>query len=340
MRSVILVGGLGTRMRPLTYETPKQMLPLVGVAMIERVLSRLHGYGVTDAVLALGYLPDQFIRAYPDNVIAGVRVTYAVEPEPLDTAGAIRFAARAASIDETFLVVNGDVVSNLDVSKLVAFHHERGALATLALHPVNDPSRYGVVPTDAEGRVVAFVEKPPRDEAPTNLINAGTYVMEPAVLDRIAPDVRVSVERTVFPALAEAGRLFALADVAYWIDAGTPRSYLRVNADLLVGRAGPPLARSRTDSWVHPQAAVEPDAALERAVVDRDCYVGAGAILIDVVMLPGAVVEQGAVVRSSILGPEAVVGGYSTLGELCVVGANQHVAPGSVLAGDVRLGGV
>ena len=200
MQSVILVGGEGTRLRPLTYQTPKQMLPLVGVPMIECVMEKLARHGVTDAVLSLGYLPDQLHRGLPGQRDRG-------------RAGDLRRRARAArhrgrhplrarstpALDDTFLVVNGDVLTDLDITRLLAFHREHGAEATIALHPVEDPSRFGVVPTTPDGRVMAFVEKPPRDEAPTNLINAGTYIIEPRVLDRIAPTGRVSVERETFP---------------------------------------------------------------------------------------------------------------------------------------------
>lgn len=342
MQAIILVGGKGTRLRPLTYETPKQMLPLLGRPMIECVFESLAGHGVTDAVLSLGYLPDRFIEAYPDNLIAGVRVDYAVEPEPLDTAGAIRFAADFAGVEETFLVVNGDVVSDLDVTRLVAFHHERGAEATIALHPVKDPSLFGVVPTDENGRVLAFVEKPPADEAPTNLINAGFYVFEPRVLDHIATDVPVSVERQTFPLLADAGTLFAIADESYWLDTGTPRAYLQANVDVLLGR------RLETGefsgivqgSWRHDSATVDVSATLTHAVVDRDCVVGVDVVIEESVLLPGAVVQSGATVRSSIVGPEAIIGSDSTLGPTCVVGAKEHVAAASQLSGDVRLGGV
>ncbi len=340
MKSIILVGGEGTRLRPLTYETPKQMLPLVGVPMIESLFETLLSHGVTDAVLALGYLPDRFIEAYPTNVIAGVRVTYAVEPEPLDTAGAIRFAAEFAGIDETFLVVNGDVLTDLNITKLLEFHRSSGAEATIALHPVEDPSRFGVVPTTPEGRVLAFVEKPPHGQAPTNLINAGTYIFEPSVLERIAPTGRVSVEREIFPALAAAGTLYAMPDDAYWLDTGTPQAYLRANRDILTGQDKRPSVNVVNGSWRHPLSTIDPSAVLVHAVVDRDCRVGANVVLEDAVLLPGAVIEEGAVVRMSIIGPEAVVGSYSMLGATCVVGAKEHIAPGSVLSGDVRLGGV
>ena len=340
MQAIVLVGGEGTRMRPLTYETPKPMLPLVGVPMIECVLEALGRHGVTDAVLSLGYLPDRFTEAYPNNVIAGVGVTYAVEPSPLDTAGAIRFAARVAGVDETFLVVNGDILTDLDVTRLLAFHRDREAEATIALHPVTDPSRFGVVATTPDGRVLAFVEKPPPEEAPTNLINAGTYIFEPSVLDRIAPTGRASVERDTFPALAAAGALYAMPDDAYWLDTGTPQSYLRANADILNGRDGRRVTGVVEGSWCHPSATVGPNVTLEGAVVDRGCYVGPNVILEGAVLLPGAVVEEGARVSSSIIGPQAVVGSFSTLGATCVVGAKEHVAPDSVLVGDVRLGGV
>ncbi len=341
MQSIILVGGKGTRLRPLTYETPKQMLPLVGVPMIECVLEALARHGVTDAVLSLGYLPDRFTEAYPENVIAGVRVTYAVELEPLDTAGAIRFAARFADVGDTFLVVNGDVVTDLDVTKLLNFHRGCGAEVTIALHPVEDPSHFGVVPTEEDGRVLAFVEKPPREEAPTNLINAGTYVFEPRALDRIAPEGRVSIERETFPTLAAARTLYAMADDAYWLDTGTPQLYLQANVDILKGRNLQHEFKGIVDgSWCDPTATIDPSAKLINSVVDHGCVVGADVRLENSVLLPRAVVQSGCEISSSIIGPESVIGSSSVLGPTCVVGAKEHVAVDSRLSGDVRLGGV
>ena len=341
MQSIILVGGKGTRLRPLTYETPKQMLPLVGVPMIECVLESLARHGVTDAVLSLGYLPDRFIEAYPSNTIAGVRVTYAVEPEPLDTAGAIRFAATYAAIDETFLVVNGDVVTDLDVTKLLTFHRDHGGEATIALHPVPDPSHFGVVSIDEDGRVLDFVEKPPLEEAPSNLINAGTYVFEPAALERIASSGRVSVERETFPSLVAAHALFAMSDHAYWLDTGTPRLYLQANVDVLKGRNHQHSFKGIVDgSWTDATASVDSSATLWNSVVDKHCVVGADVVLEDSVLLPGAVIESGCEIRSSIIGPGAVIGTSSILGPTCVVGAKERVAVDSRLSGDVRLGGV
>ena len=262
MKAIVLLGGQGTRLRPLTYTTPKQLLPVVEVPMLERVLAHLQAHGVDEVVLSLGYRPDAFFAAYPDHRAAGVRLDYAVEPEPLDTAGAIAFAAGHAGIDETFIVVNGDVLTDVDTSALVDFHRAHGATATIHLKAVDDPTRFGVVPIDGDGRVIEFVEKPPADRVPTNLINAGTYVLEPEVLERIPAGRRVSVERETFPALAAEGAVFALASDAYWLDTGTPAAYLQANADLIDGsRPGPPAPgldrwRSGCGPSPHPSCAV------------------------------------------------------------------------------------
>jgi mannose-1-phosphate guanylyltransferase len=337
LTAIVLVGGVGSRMRPLTFERPKQMLPLVGLPMIEHVVGWLGRHGVTNAVLSLGYLPDHFAHAYPSGVIAGVNVTYAVEPEPLDTAGAIRFAAALAGVDSTFLVVNGDVITDLNISRLLAFHRDHRAEATIALHAVDDPSRFGVVPTTADGQVLSFIEKPPALEAPTNLINAGTYVLEPRVLRRIAHAGPVSVERDLFVRLAEAGTLYAMPDNAYWFDAGTPESFLNVNAFLIQRQWNDNDADSH-GSWVHPFAEVSPSSSISSSVIDESCSIGADAVVDNAVLLPGAEVEAGAQVRSSIIGPRAVVGSHSNLGATCVVGASFQIANESELAGHVRLG--
>jgi mannose-1-phosphate guanylyltransferase len=317
VQAVVLVGGFGTRLRPLTLSTPKQMLPVGNRAMIERVLEHLGSHGVDRAVLSLGYRPDAFQDAYPDGRCGGVDLHYAIEPEPRDTAGAIRFAALDAGIDERFLVVNGDVLTDLDVSRLIAFHEQAGAEGTIALHRVEDPSAFGVVPTDPDGRVQAFIEKPPRDEAPTDLINAGTYVLEPSVLGRIEPDVPVNVERVTFPAMVSDRSLYAMDGDTYWIDAGIPTTYLQANLDLLADRRGP------AEEAVHPDAQVT--GTVERSFVGAGGLVEGGAEVHGSVLFPGAVVRSGAVVRDSIIGPRAVVG----------VGA--RVEAGSVIGDDVEV---
>jgi mannose-1-phosphate guanylyltransferase len=325
MQAVVLVGGFGTRLRPLTRTTPKQMLPVGNRPMIERVLEHLGAHGVTRAVLALGYRPDAFRDAYPDGRCAGVELHYAIEPEPRDTAGAIRFAAVDAAIRERFLVLNGDVLTDLDIGALVAAHERTGAEATLALHRVEDPSAFGVVPTDEAGRVTAFIEKPPREEAPTDLINAGTYVLEPSVLARIAPDQPVNVERVTFPAMVADGTLYALDGDAYWIDAGTPETYLAANLDLING------SRQPVEPGVHPDAQV--DGAVVDAVVGPGAAIGAGAVVSSSVVLAGAVIGPGARIHDAIIGARAHVGAGASLDGGTVLGDEAVVPDGTQLTG-------
>jgi mannose-1-phosphate guanylyltransferase len=327
MRAVVLVGGFGTRLRPLTDTRPKQMLPIVNRPMIEHVLAHLADHGVDDVVLSMGYRPDAIVDAYPDGRCAGVTLHYAVEAEPLDTAGAIRFAARDAGIDERFLVLNGDILTDLDLAALLAFHEERGAEGTLALQAVEDPSRFGVVPTGDDGAVIAFVEKPPRDEAPTNLINAGTYVLEPSVLDRIAEGRKVSVERETFPAMAAEGTLYALDGSTYWLDAGTPQQYVQAQLDLIDGVRGEAL------DGVHAAARVEAPAVVKRSVLGDGVVVEAGATVERSVLLPGARVHGGAVVTDSVLGEGAEVMAGARVVDGTVVGDGEVVKSGTHLEG-------
>ncbi len=354
MQAVVLVGGEGTRLRPLTLSAPKQMLPIVGVPMLERVLGNLAAHGVDRAILSLGYLPDAFKEAYPDGRAAGIDLVYAVEPEPLDTAGAVRFAATHAGVEGTFVVVNGDVLTDLDLTALVDFHRARGAEGTIALHPVPDPSAFGVVPTDADGRVTAFVEKPPRDEAPTNEINAGTYVLEPSVLQRIAPNVRVSIERETFPNMVRDRTLFALSDDGYWLDTGTPAAFLQANHDVLDGRRGLELAPGALDrgdgvhlrgdstlsgtvvgpSVVFEGCDVAATARVERSVLGTGAVVGAGAVVVDSVLMEHCHVAEDAKVVGSIMGPRSTVGQRGDVRAVSVLGAGAVVSSGTVVDGE------
>ncbi|MDP9452362.1 MAG: NDP-sugar synthase [Actinomycetota bacterium] len=330
MRAVVLVGGLGTRLRPLTLRTPKQMLPVAGRPMIEWVVEHLAGHGVDEVVLSLGYRPDAFRRAYPDATCAGVRLVYAVEDEPLDTAGAIRFAAGAVGVDERFLVVNGDILSDLDVSALLAFHadaHEQaGALATIGLVPVEDPSAYGVVTTDGEGKVQAFVEKPAPGDAASHDINAGCYVLEPEVLDRIPGTGRVNIERETFPALVAEGRLWALSQHGWWVDVGTPERYLQASLELLDKGAGQGEA-----GLVDHSAVVASSAVVTRSVLGPGCRIGRNARVRDSVVFSRAVVGNGATISGSIVGASAVVGDAASVSGLSVLGNEVEVDGGATL---------
>ena len=327
MKAVVLVGGFGTRLRPLTLTAPKQMLPVVDRTMLEHVVGGLGRHGVDEVVLSLGYKEDVFREAFPDGECAGVALRYAVEPEPLDTAGAVRFAAEAAGIDETFIVVNGDVFTDLDVREVWDRHHEVGAEGTIALTPVDDTSRYGVVPTDPDGKVLGFVEKPPRETAPTNWINAGTYVLEPSVLARIDSGRKVSIERETFPAIVADGELWAVQSEAYWVDAGTPETYLQVQLDLIDGVRG--------GEWndVADSAMVASEADVHHSVVMPEAVIEAGATVRDAVVSAGARIAAGATVDRSIVGPGAVVGADAHLRNLSMVGDSAVVDPGAELDG-------
>jgi len=275
-------------------------------------------------------------------------LTYAVESEPLDTAGAIRFAARYGEVDSTFVAVNGDVLTDVDTVALLSYHRHHDAVATLHLTAVDDPSRFGVVSTDTDGRVLSFVEKPPPGLAPSNLINAGTYILEPDVLDRIPDDRPVSIERETFPDLAADGRVYGVASEAYWLDAGTPSAYLQAHADLLDGtRGGIPspgacsrasgvwtLGRPTVDGDVRPfsligdGAVIAAGAVVESSVVGARSVIEKGAVVEGSVLLPGVHVDGGASIVGSIVGRNAVVGEGCELTALTVVGDGEVLGRG------------
>lgn len=320
MRAVILVGGFGTRLRPLTFTIPKPLLPVANVRLLEHVIAGLGSAGITEVVLALGFKPEPFMEAFPEGTCAGVALHYAVEPQPMDTAGAIGFAARHAGIDDTFLVVNGDVLTDLDVSSLIAFHRAHAAEGTIHLIPVDDPSQYGVVETDDDGFVERFVEKPKPGDSSSNVVNAGTYVLEPSVLDRIEEGKPLSIERVVFPAMAAERRLVAMATNDYWIDTGRPETYLAANLDLIDG------TRSRILASVAPQSHIDGSAVITHSVVGENCTIGAGAIVTDSVLLPGSTVGAGARVESTTVMGAIHDGAHVSR---CVVGVDGVVESGA-----------
>jgi mannose-1-phosphate guanylyltransferase len=312
MTGIILVGGFGTRLRPLTNTVPKPMLPLLGRPLLAYTFDHLRSVGVSRAILACGYIPTA-IEEHFGAEADGLALEYRVEREPLGTGGAIRFAAEG-TVESTFLALNGDSLREVDVPELVRFHHDAGAKATILLTRVADPSRYGLVRTDDAGRVVGFLEKPDPTEIDTDFINAGLYVLEPEVLELIEPGAAVSIERDIFPRLAERGELCAKSLPGYWLDVGTPESYLQAHLDLL---------ERHGSIHVHPNAVVDPAAALVAPVrvdaaasigacarigpavhVGNGASVAAGAFISNAAILPRAVVEAGAELAHAIVAPE------------------------------------
>jgi mannose-1-phosphate guanylyltransferase len=323
MRAVVLVGGFGTRLRPLTLSIPKPLLPIANVRLLEHVLAGLGSAGVTEAVLAIGFKPEPFLEAFPDNVCAGVTLQYAVEPEPMDTAGAIGFAARHAGIDDTFIVVNGDILTDIDYRVLVAHHRQQKAEGTIRLITVDDPSQFGVVETDESGWVQRFVEKPQPHESASKNVNAGTYVLEPSVLKRIPENQPLSIERVVFPEMARDRVLCATVMNGYWIDTGRPSTYLQANLDLIDG------TRDHILASVGPRTHVAIGAVITHSVVGDHATIGEGAIVVDSVILPGAHVGARARVEESIVMGH-VEEGASVL--RTVIGADGVVAAGTAVA--------
>ena len=354
MKAVVLVGGQGTRLRPLTTTTPKPLLPIANRPFLERQLAWLEAAGVTEVVLSLGYLPDAFVAHFPEGRFGGITVRYAVEDEPLGTAGGIRFAADG--IDERLVVCNGDVLTALDLPAMIRFHEERNAEATIALTQVKDPSAFGVVPTTSDGAVVAFVEKPPADKAPTNWINAGTYILEPSVLQQIPLGITTSIERETFPRMLEDRRgLYAMQSDAYWLDIGTPDKYLQAHHDLLTGALdAEPVAGAVEQSpgiWVqgdviiHPGAHVEPPvllgpgceiaagARVEASVLGPHCFVGEDARVRRSVLLSNVHVGAGAESDDAILGSGSALGPEAIVVDHTIVGPAASVAAGEQLVG-------
>ncbi|HET7445150.1 MAG TPA: NDP-sugar synthase [Solirubrobacterales bacterium] len=324
MQAIVLVGGEGTRLRPLTDSTPKPALTLVDRPFLAYMVEWLAGHGVDEVVLACGFLPDQLQVALGGHEHDGVAMRYVTEPDRRGTAGAIRFAAEALGdeLGERFLALNGDVLTDLDLTALLRAHEERAARATLALYPVEDSAAYGLVSCGDDGAVAAFTEK--TGEAVPGEINAGAYVLERSVLDLIPAGREVSIEREVFPRLVGDG-LHALCLDGYWMDIGTPDRYLQASWDILEGRVRTQVTPTAPGLFVGAGAEVATGATIgPRAVLAPGCTVAAGAAVRGSVLLDGCTVAAGARIEDSILAPGVNVAAGATLtGE--VVGQDQAV---------------
>jgi len=324
VQAIVLVGGEGTRLRPLTSAVPKPALTLVDRPFLAYMIEWLAAHGVTEAVLACGFLPDVLQEALGEGEHAGVKLTYVTEPDRRGTAGAIRFAADALGddLDERFLALNGDVLTDLDLTALMDAHAEREARATIALHPVEDSAAYGLVSVDGEGGVTEFVEK--TGEAVPGEVNAGAYFLERSVLDLIPPDREVSIEREVFPHLVGDG-LSALRLDGYWMDIGTPARYLQATWDILEGAVATLVEPTGPGMHVDPGAEIAESAVIgPRAVIGAGCRLEPGVEVRESVLLDGCVAGMGARIDRSILSAGAEVEPGATL-EGAVVGRNESV---------------
>jgi mannose-1-phosphate guanylyltransferase len=355
MQAVILVGGEGTRLRPLTLSMPKPVIPLVDRPLMVYMLEWLRGHGVQDVIMSCGFLADGVRRILGDGSQLDISLRFVEEPEPRGTAGALKYAERY--LDERFLMLNGDVLTDLDLSAQLAQHEATGATGTLALVPVPDPTSYGLVRLRPDHSVDEFLEKPSADTAlDTNLISAGAYVLERSVLELIPPDRNVSIEREVWPRLVGDG-LYGFDDQhAYWVDIGTPERYLQATFDILEGKLKSGVTERLGDHFV----AVDPSAVCEGRIIPpavvgpgtriaaganvgslvaigADVSVGADSVVERCVLLDGAHVGAGCVVRDCIVGPGARIGDRSQVVDGAMLGEGVRIGADNVIARGARV---
>ncbi len=348
MKGAMLVGGFGTRLRPLTINTPKPMLPLVNTPFLEIELLHLKAHGVDEVVLSTGYLPAVFDEYFGDGSRLGMKLIHVTEDEPLGTCGAIKNSAEHLGTDPV-IVCNGDILTDLDIGALVAYHREKGAAVTIALTPVEDPTAYGLVPLDSDGRIKEFLEKPSWDQVVTNFINAGTYVLDPRVLEQVPPGENYSFERQLFPDLLEQGEpLYGFPSECYWLDLGTPEKYLAAHHDILDGKIEVSMKGSARGQGiiVGEGAEIDDSAHLfgplligEGVSIGPGAWVGGRSCLGD-----GVKVGLESRVEGSIILDEAVIGERSVIDRSIVgrgtsLGPSVHVAECSVLGDNIEAGG-
>jgi len=346
MKAILLAGGKGTRLRPLTIHTPKPIVPIFNRAFLNYQIDLLKQVPeIDEVILSLNYQPRRIEEMFGDGADLGIKIRYVVEPVPLGTAGAIKYAGD--KLTESVVVFNGDVMTQLDLAAVIRMHRERQARATIVLTPVENPSAYGLVETDGDGNIQRFLEKPRPEEITTNHINAGIYVLEPDTFDRIPSEVAWSIERSYFPSLVERGETFVgYIYNGYWIDIGTPEKYTQVHHDIMDGRfVAPPFAGATTvRTCVAPDARIEPGAAIEDPVfIDEGVLVKAGARVGPYTVLGRQTqVEEGAVVERAIVWPNCRIGSHATisdavLGRQCHIGRNVSLNSGAVLGDKTTL---
>jgi len=339
MKAILLAGGKGTRLRPLTIHTPKPIVPIFERPFLHYQLDLLKQVPeIDEVILSLNYQPRRIEEIFGDGSAAGMSLRYVVEPAPLGTAGAVRYAGE--SLHESVVVFNGDVLTEVDLAAVIRLHRERRAKATIVLTPVENPSAYGLVETDSDGNIRRFLEKPKPDEITCDTINAGIYVLEPDTFDRIPKDTAWSIERSFFPSLIERGETFvAYVYRGYWIDIGTPEKYVQVHRDIMDGRYHAAPFLNGHQSWVSPQARIEPDVTIEGpcfvdegsvvksgarigpySVVGRQCHIEEHAVVERSIVWANTRVSQEAIVRRAILGRQCHVGRSALVDDGAVLG--------------------
>lgn len=356
VKAVILAGGQGIRLQPLTCTTPKPMLPLANVPFLVYPIMLLKKHGITDIILSTNHLPEVF-ESYFAKHSFGVNLTYVKEDEPLGTCGAVKNVEHL--LDSTFIVFNGDILTDLNVSQVIEYHKAKKAKATLTLTSVEDPTAYGLVPLDKTGRIKDFLEKPNWDEVTTDLINAGTYVLEPEVLKYVPERENYSFERGLFPLLIEKNEpFFGFAPNAYWLDIGSPQKYLQAHYDLLEGKISSEFRGKEIKPrvWVDEGSSISDKAAffgpliigkncsisdhvkiLGQTTIGNNCVIGEGAQLEGCVLFDGCHIGDSAVVKNSILGKQLKLGEKVHVEEVAVLGDNLVVKNENYLKRGIKI---
>ena len=346
MKAILLAGGKGTRLRPLTIHTPKPIVPIFNRAFLHYQIDLLKQVPeIDEVILSLNYQPRRIEEMFGDGADLGIKIRYVVEPVPLGTAGAIKYAGD--KLTESVVVFNGDVMTQLDLAAVIRMHRERQARATIVLTPVDNPSAYGLVETDEQSNIKRFIEKPKPEEITTNHINAGIYILEPDTFDRIPSEVPWSIERSYFPSLIERSETFvAYIYNGYWIDIGTPEKYVQVHHDIMDGRfVAPPFAGlTAPRQCIAPDARIEDGATIEGPVfIDEGVLVKAGARIGPYAVIGRQTqVEEEAIIERSILWPNCRIGNQASiadavLGRQCHIGRNVSLNSGAVLGDKTTL---
>jgi mannose-1-phosphate guanylyltransferase len=340
MHALILAGGKGTRLRPLTVYTPKPIVPVVNRPFLLYQLDILSKAGITDVTLSLSYQPNKIEDLLGDGSDFGVNLRFVTEPSPLGTAGAYKFAAN--DIRDTTIVLNGDILTDVDLAKIVELHRSKKADATITLAMVDDPTKYGLVKTNADGRVVQFTEKPKSDQLvliDVNTINAGVYVLEPSVLDAIPDGENSSLEYNIFPSFIEGSTPFYayVLQNEYWRDIGTPESYLAAHHDILAGKVSGIPEQAECVSEITTTAFID-----EVSVIGEGCVIKSNSRIVNSVLGAGDHVDEKAVIEISVIWPHTRVSGFAhvdnaVIGRGCHIGRNVTVRCGSVIGDKATL---
>ena len=336
MKVIILVGGEGTRLRPLTYSTPKAMMPVLNIPFIHHIINHLNSHNIDHVILSMGYKPDAIKKYFDVYSGATSKIIYNIEDKPLGTAGAVKYAQKYIDKQEHFFVMNGDIFTDMDLTGMLHFHQSKKATATIALTAVADPTQFGVVEIDSRQRIKRFVEKPKKEEAPSNLINAGFYILDSKILKDIPEDKFTMFERDVFPQLIAAGEpVYGYITDSYWIDMGTPQKYLRLSCDLLQGKCTA-IKPHDEDIIISKNSIINAESELQGPLlIDANCHIGKGVILKGPTVIGmNCNIAEDSEIESSIIWPSVNIGRNVKI-KNCIIASDNFIEDNANLENEV-----